>query len=656
MITVRYGGQRGKLHHLKERDDCIVVRTKSRSPLDRISLTRGSHKILSDFERIARFPEAGVEIFQARKSRTGHRLRDAARAAFKKEPQVQFAGRVLCSPLSGSPVLYTENFFVKFCDDVAGSRAKRTLGAYGLILKRAIEYARNAYFVEGKRPMGQKVFALAEKLLGDESVEFCHPELIRRASRRGAFPNQWHLKAMTVNGHAINAHANVEAAWSLTRGEGTVIAVIDDGFDVAHEEFSSPGKIVAPRDVTRRSDDPRPGWRDEHGHACAGVACADGRFGASGVAPAAKLMPIRLASALGSQNEADAFFWAAQHGADVISCSWGPIDGDFQDPADPTHREIVPLPDSTRLAIDWALRNGRNGKGCVITWAAGNGNESADNDGYAANPQVVAVAACNDSGKKSDYSDFGTAVWCAFPSSDLTVGKTPGIWTTDLPGPAGYNPGQASRGDTAGNYTNDFGGTSSAAPGVAGVAALVLAKNPELRWDEVKDVLRRSCDRIDTAGGGYNAAGHSRLYGYGRVNARRAAELAAPAQAGHVAIRTAQKDVPIPDLGSGKLSVAVADTTALKRVRVKVDIEHTYIGDLVVSVKPPAVLGLGSIVLHNRTGGGADNLKKTYDAVNAPGLAALVGKKPTGSWTLVAQDKEAQDKGVIRSFTVELTL
>jgi subtilisin family serine protease len=655
MFRVRFGGRRGTVQRLAESREYVVVRTADRSPLERTVLSRASREALRAFEPVVRFAEAGVEIFRAREAPRGTRLRDRARAALKKDRRVRFAGRVLCDPRSRTPVLYTENLFVKFDDDIAASRAKRTLRAHGLVPKREIEYARNAWFVAAKEGTGQKVFAIAERLLGNASVELCHPELIRKARRRAAFPQQWHLKPTTVNGQAINAHANVVSAWSLTRGEGTVIAVIDDGFDLAHEEFTSSGKIVAPRDATRRTDNPRPGSGDMHGHSCAGVACADGRFGASGVAPAARLMPIRLASGLGSQNEADAFHWAAQHGADVISCSWGPADGDFQDPSDPVHREVVALPDSTRLAIDWALRNGRNGKGCVIVWAAGNGNESVDNDGYAANPEVIAVAACNDSSKKSDYSDFGNAVWCAFPSSDLTTGRTPGIWTTDLSGPAGYNPGDARRGDAAGNYTNDFGGTSSAAPGAAGVAALVLARNPDLRWDEVRDVLKRCCDRIDTAGGKYDPAGHSRFYGHGRLNARRAVDLAVPAQADHVAIRTARQDVPIADLGTARLSVAVADSDTLKSVRVKVDIDHTYIGDLVVSVKPPAALGLGSIILHNRTGGGADNIKKTYDAINAPGLAALAGKKPQGTWTLVVQDKEAQDKGTLRGFTVEMT-
>src|SRR5437868_15250163 len=74
---------------------------------------------------------------------------------------------------------------------------------------------------------------------------------------------------------------------------------------------------------------------------------------------------------------------------------------------------------NTRLAIDHVTSSGRGGKGCVVLFAAGNGNESVDNDGYASYPKVIAVAACNDTGKRSVYSDFGNAVWCAFPSNDI---------------------------------------------------------------------------------------------------------------------------------------------------------------------------------------------------------------------------------------------
>ena len=94
-------------------------------------------------------------------------------------------------------------------------------------------------------------------------------------------------------------------------------------------------------------------------------------------------------------------------------------------------------------------------------------------------------------------------------------------------GPSGYNPGQASKGDAAGNYTNSFGGTSSACPGAAGVAALIVSRNPALRWDEVREVMKQCCDKIDTAGGAYDATGRSPKYGWGRLNAAKAVALAA---------------------------------------------------------------------------------------------------------------------------------
>ncbi|MEJ2231845.1 MAG: S8 family serine peptidase, partial [Nitrospirales bacterium] len=317
--------------------------------------------------------------------------------------------------------------------------------ASDLGIKRVLEYARNTFFVEAPEGTGQEVFAMAGSLLRQKDVELCHPELVRRMGWRTAFPQQWHLKKTTIDGTVYDAHANVEAAWAHSEGENITIAIIDDGVDIDHEEFAGSGKLIAPRDVTRANDDPRPGSRDNHGTACAGVATGNGFHGASGVAPKARLMAIRYASPLGSQAEADAFIWAAQHGADVISCSWGPEDGAWWDPRDPLHHTVVPLPDSTRLAIDWAATNGRNGKGCVITWAAGNGNESVDNDGYASYEKVIAVAACHAKGKRSVYSDFGKAIWCTFPSND-TVLPIPGIWTTDRSGAAGYNPGQVSRG------------------------------------------------------------------------------------------------------------------------------------------------------------------------------------------------------------------
>ena len=93
-------------------------------------------------------------------------------------------------------------------------------------------------------------------------------------------------------GLTIDAHANVEAAHAVTRGAGVTIAIIDDGVDIDHPEFAGDGKVVSPRDATGQTSDPRPQDNfgtgpedgDNHGTACAGVACANGALGASGVA------------------------------------------------------------------------------------------------------------------------------------------------------------------------------------------------------------------------------------------------------------------------------------------------------------------------------------------------------------------------------------
>ncbi|MFL5493810.1 MAG: S8 family serine peptidase [Gemmatimonadales bacterium] len=664
MVQIQYGGNAGPKQKLVVDPSLVVVRTRSRRSVTRddmirLELAPSTRRLLADLEPVVRFPHAGVDVLRLRTARsTGPGIR----RTLKADKALQFAGTVLVSPKSGEPAVYTENLFVKFKSELPPSRCRRLLAGYGLQAKRELTYSPNAYFAGAPEGTGQDVFALAARLLQEQDVMLCHPEIVRRSRSRQAFPQQWHLMKTTVAGVVIDANATVEAAWALSQGEGITIALIDDGVDIDHEEFTGPGKIVAPRDVTRGGGDPRPGDGDDHGTACAGVACAGGQHGASGVAPLAKLMPIRLASGLGTQQEADAFAWAADHGADVISCSWGPADGNPSDPSDPLHGEVIPLPDSTRLAIDYATTRGRSGKGCVVTWAAGNGNESVDNDGYASYDKVIAVAACNAKSQRSYYSDFGRAIWCAFPSSDRSSPQTPGIWTTDRVGAAGYNPGRESEGDAAGNYTNSFGGTSSACPGAAGVAALVLARNPGLGWSEVKEVLRRSCERIDPTGGKYDVNGHSGRYGYGRLNAKTAVTIAgeagaaAPAVSTYRTAHTVIRDVAIEDLKTCSLKLEVGDDAPMRSVLVTVAIDHTYVGDLIVRLRPPGGNGSTPITLHDRAGAGGDNLRRSYDASNTPGLQPLLGKNAKGTWVLEVEDTAAEDTGTIRSWSVELGL
>ena len=523
MPEVRYGGENGKPVQLEVDPELMVVRARRGGSLREGPVPRPEAQLLDEMEPVLSFPEVSVEVYRRRERAS--RSMEEVRRTLNESPSTRFAGRVLVDRHSREPVLYTENLFVKFRDDKSRDQCLAVLREAGLTVKRELPYATNAFFVAAPEGTGQRVFAITDELLRREDVEYCHPELVRRLGRRTIFSQQWHLKATTVGSQWVSASANVEAAHTITEGEGVTIAVIDTGIDIDHEEFSSRDKIVAPWDATANDTNPRPNSRAEkHGTACAGVACGDGRFGASGVAPRAKLMPLRMISQLGSQAEADAFFWAAENGADVISCSWGPPCGTWFDPDDPLHTTDFPLPDSTRLAIDYAVTHGRGGLGCVVFFAAGNGNESVDNDGYSSYERVLAVAASNDGSRRSVYSDFGEAIFCAFPSQDFEFPEegrpaplTPGIWTTDRMGKVGYS---------ADNYTNSFGGTSSACPGAAGVAALVLSSNEALYWEEVKNILQLSCDRIDQEDGQYDEEGHSPFYGYGRLNAEKAARSA----------------------------------------------------------------------------------------------------------------------------------
>ncbi|HHM21477.1 MAG TPA: peptidase S8 [Bacteroidetes bacterium] len=537
MYQFTYGGKKGTSFQLVEARELVVIRTKEAAPLSQLKMSGQARELLPNLLPVAAFPEANVTVYRCVGTGDGTpvAVRNAVRKTLKKENAVRFAGRVLKDPATGEIVVYTENLYLQFKDDVKKSECRALMKKHGVRVKEDLGVTRNSYFAEGPKGTGLKVFALAEKLLQLPQVECCHPELVRERKYKFVHPMQWHLKQTVVNGLTINQHVEAEAAWKITKGKGITIAVLDDGVDEKHEEFK--GKITAPRDTILNLDDANPKHvADRHGTACAGVACAGGKKKAHGVAPQARLMPIRLGS-IGSISEAKAFKWAADHGADVISCSWGPMDGSWWNPNDPLHFSLSRMPDSAKAAIDYAIEKGRGGKGCVIVWAAGNGNEDVKFDEYASYEKVIAVAACNDQGKRCVYSDFGDAVWCCFPSNDFNMPAfnhpkplTPGIWTTDRTGKRGYNSGGFNAehlvGDEDGKYTATFGGTSSACPGVAGVAALMLAANPDLTWQQVKEIIKNSCDRIDEQMGNYDANGHSPLYGYGRINALKAVQNA----------------------------------------------------------------------------------------------------------------------------------
>jgi subtilisin family serine protease len=128
----------------------------------------------------------------------------------------------------------------------------------------------------------------------------------------------------------------------------------------------------------------------------------------------------------------------------------------------------------------------------------------------AQNPYTVAVGACTDFARRSDYSQYGADLDFVAPSS----GGLKGIFTTDRMGP---------QGDNAGNYSPSFGGTSAATPLTSGVAALMLSRNPNLTADRIRTILRQTCQKI---GDDAYTNGRNDHYGYGRIDAQAAVTAA----------------------------------------------------------------------------------------------------------------------------------
>jgi len=423
----------------------------------------------------------------------------------------------------------TQEFVVQFKPEITDTQIEELNKTHQVMVVKALDYAQNGFVLLAPESEGDKGPVVLSNLYHESGmVKFAHPNFVQRkhtrvvtekkktnrtatnvkplakvaTTKRDDFlARQWHLEI-----------AKVKQAWDITRGDNNIkVAILDDGVDVSHPEFA--GKMIVQYDFATGAANGMPKTAaDNHGTACAGVAVAKG-VKSYGSAPGCSLIVANTPNFLGSVEEGDMFKWVCDQGADVISCSWGPRDGTGA---------VDPLPDNTRAAINYCVTNGRDGLGINVFWAAGNGDESVSNDGYASNPDIVAVAASSSNETRSWYSDYGPEVFICAPSSgDSSVGEM-GIFTVDRQGNDGYNPdkktGLKHPADDV-NYTDSFGGTSSATPLAAGIVALMLSINPKLNTTEVRSILKDTADKIDAAGGNYDSDGHSNYYGYGRINA-----------------------------------------------------------------------------------------------------------------------------------------
>jgi subtilisin family serine protease len=129
---------------------------------------------------------------------------------------------------------------------------------------------------------------------------------------------------------------------------------------------------------------------------------------------------------------------------------------------------------------------------------------------------TIAVGASTDWDYRSHYAQYGPNLDFVAPSN----GGDAGITATDRTGAAGYNTAAGAAGDYTSTPASAFGGTSSASPLAAGIAALILSKNPNLTSAQVRQLMRDTAEKI--GGVTYDGSGFNNFYGYGRINAHAA--------------------------------------------------------------------------------------------------------------------------------------
>ncbi len=361
------------------------------------------------------------------------------------------------------------------------------------------------------------------------------------------------------------------AAWPTSVGSNNVIiAILDSGVDATHPDLA--GKMVAGWNFYDNNSNTSDVYG--HGTSVAGSAAAAGNnaVGVASVAWGCQIMPLRVSATNGFASiytMATALTWAADHGARVANISYA----------------------ASGTASVTAAAQYFQSKGGVVTISAGN---SGGVDSSPDNPYALTVSATSSTDAMASFSTTGNFIDVAAPGV--------GVYSTLRGG--GYG---------------SVSGTSFSAPIVAGLAGLVMSVNPALDGAQVQDVIKQSAD--DMGGAGWDGQ-----YGWGRINAARAVELATSTagdrdtEAPVVSILSPAASATVG--GSVNLSASASDNTAVASVSFSMD--GTTLGTVSQS---PYTLSWDSLTVDN----GSHVLMAT--AVDEAGNTASVGLSFTVSNT-----------------------
>ncbi|MFJ5698430.1 S8 family serine peptidase [Arthrobacter sp. NPDC093139] len=322
--------------------------------------------------------------------------------------------------------------------------------------------------------------SLLETLRADPKVAYAEVDLRMKpmsfpSSNDTYYPLQWDF-------FEAQGGMRVPGAWSVSKGKGVVVAVVDTGI-TDHSDLNAnvlPGydmisNSYAARDGDGRDANPQDegdwtsagqcfygsggGQSSWHGTHVAGTVAAltDNNQGVAGVAPEAKILPLRALGACGGYTSdiADAIIWAAG----------GSVEG-IPDNANPARVVNLSLGGSGACSITYqSAINLATSRGAAIVVASGNENRPAAESSPANCQNVITVGASTRNAQRAPYSNYGPVVDVMAPGGDIRWRPADGIAST-------LNDGVTTPGAEAYYYQQ---GTSMAAPHVAGVAAMLVS-------------------------------------------------------------------------------------------------------------------------------------------------------------------------------------
>lgn len=414
-------------------------------------------------------------------------------------------------------------------------------------------------------------------------------------------------------------------------GRGVNVVILDDGLELNHTDLLKNYVPEISYDINDDDPDPTPrygrGLRNSHGTRCAGEIAMEANNEKCGVGVAfnAGIGGIRmLDGTVTDRVEATALIHALEK-VDIYSASWGPSDDG---------RTVEGPGRLTRQSLYRGITEGRQGKGVIYIWAAGNGGRHRDNcncDGYVSSIYTLAIGSVSEHGSFPWYGEK-----CA---SVLAVAYSSGAYTDQ----------KIATVDLGNKCTTDHTGTSAAAPLAAGIVALALEANPSLTWRDVQHLTVWTSEYNalkDNLGWNENAAGlrFNIRFGFGLVNGAKFVETAVnwttvPAKSICVIPAINQNPVALNNTVEASVEfqsdgcVATSDeVNYLEHVEVLLTIEYPVRGNLEIDLFSPA--GTRTQVLQPRP--------KDVSSLGFSNWAFVSvhtwGEAPHGQWKLIVTD------------------